>query len=78
MSSSVTPVSRPGMESIGGTRGGYAGANDMANNGLSANQNQVQLNYIIRLKIFILLRKDYSVIGIYSPSSQSTCDKHFP
>ncbi|XP_042281245.1 replication protein A 32 kDa subunit [Thunnus albacares] len=41
MSSSVTPMSRPGMGSIGGMGGGYAGANDMTNNGLSANQNQV-------------------------------------
>jgi len=38
MSSSMTPMSRPGMESMGG---GYAGAKDMANNGLSASQNQV-------------------------------------
>ncbi|KAE8289058.1 Replication protein A 32 kDa subunit [Larimichthys crocea] len=37
-SSNVTPMSRPGMESM---RGSYSGANDMANNGLSANQNQV-------------------------------------
>lgn len=46
MSSSVTPMSRPGMGSIGGMGGGYAGANDMTNNGLSANQNQVRINYI--------------------------------
>ncbi|XP_040899874.1 replication protein A 32 kDa subunit [Toxotes jaculatrix] len=39
MSSNITPVSRPGI--MGGMGGGYAGANDMANNGLSANQNQV-------------------------------------
>uniref|UniRef100_A0A3Q3VTT8 Replication factor A protein 2 n=1 Tax=Mola mola TaxID=94237 RepID=A0A3Q3VTT8_MOLML len=38
MSSNVMPVSRPGSENMGG---GYAGANNMANNGLSANQNQV-------------------------------------
>lgn len=41
MSSNVTPMSRPVKESMGG---GYAGANDMANNGLSANQNQVNHN----------------------------------
>ncbi|XP_076592488.1 replication protein A 32 kDa subunit [Chaetodon auriga] len=38
MSTNVTPMSRPGMDSM---RGSYTGANDMANNGLSANQNQV-------------------------------------
>ncbi|XP_070822791.1 replication protein A 32 kDa subunit [Chaetodon trifascialis] len=38
MSTNVTPMSRPGMDSM---RGSYAGANDMTNNGLSANQNQV-------------------------------------
>nr|ACQ58571.1 Replication protein A 32 kDa subunit [Anoplopoma fimbria] len=38
MSSDVTPISRPAMESRGGS---YAGASDMGNNGLSANQNQV-------------------------------------
>ncbi|KAM7421244.1 hypothetical protein PAMA_015408 [Pampus argenteus] len=38
ISSDVTPMSRPGTGSMGG---GYAGANDMVNNGLSANQNQV-------------------------------------
>ncbi|XP_053183935.1 replication protein A 32 kDa subunit [Scomber japonicus] len=38
MSSSVTSMSRSGKESMGGA---YAGANDMVNNGLSANQNQV-------------------------------------
>ncbi|XP_028280751.1 replication protein A 32 kDa subunit [Parambassis ranga] len=38
MSSSVTPMSRP---AIGGMGGSYAGANDMMNNGLNANQNQV-------------------------------------
>lgn len=36
MSSKVVPMSKPG-----GMGGSYAGANDMANNGLSANQNQV-------------------------------------
>ncbi|XP_044062635.1 replication protein A 32 kDa subunit isoform X2 [Siniperca chuatsi] len=41
MSSHVTPMSRPGIDSMGGMGGGYAGANDMTNNGLSANQNQV-------------------------------------
>ncbi|XP_031708839.1 replication protein A 32 kDa subunit [Anarrhichthys ocellatus] len=34
----VTPISRPAVESRGGS---YEGANDMVNNGLSANQNQV-------------------------------------
>ncbi|XP_042345990.1 replication protein A 32 kDa subunit [Plectropomus leopardus] len=38
MSSNVKPMTRPGMESMGGS---YGGASDMANNGLSANQNQV-------------------------------------
>lgn len=38
MSSDVKPISRPAVESTGGS---YAGANDMINNGLSANQNQV-------------------------------------
>ncbi|XP_056300129.1 replication protein A 32 kDa subunit [Pseudoliparis swirei] len=38
MSIDVTPNSRPAGESTGGS---YAGANIMANNGLSANQNQV-------------------------------------
>lgn len=47
MSSNVTPMSRPDMESMGG---GYAGANDMANNGLSANQNQVNHNDISQLE----------------------------
>lgn len=37
-SSNVTPPPRPVTES---TRGSYAGAHDMVNNGLSANQNQV-------------------------------------
>lgn len=41
MSSNVTPMSRPDKERMGG---GYAGANVMANNGLSANQNQVNRN----------------------------------
>lgn len=39
MSSSITPMSRPTTGGMGG--GSYAGANDMVNNGLSANQNQV-------------------------------------
>ena len=43
MSSSVTSMSRSGKESMGGA---YAGANDMVNNGLSANQNQVSLSDI--------------------------------
>ncbi|XP_035527725.1 replication protein A 32 kDa subunit isoform X1 [Morone saxatilis] len=38
VSSNITPASRPVMESTGGS---YAGANNMVNNGLSANQNQV-------------------------------------
>lgn len=38
MDINTTPMSRPGMGNMGG---GYAGANDMVNNGLSANQNQV-------------------------------------
>ncbi|KAK2909998.1 replication protein A 32 kDa subunit [Channa argus] len=38
MSSNVMAILQPGMGSMGG---GYAGANDMTNNGLSANQNQV-------------------------------------
>ncbi|XP_030250039.1 replication protein A 32 kDa subunit isoform X1 [Sparus aurata] len=38
MSSNATPMSRSGMDNMGGS---YAGANDMTNNGLSANQNQV-------------------------------------
>lgn len=38
MSSNVTSMSRSGMDNMGGS---YAGANDMTNNGLSANQNQV-------------------------------------
>uniref|UniRef100_A0A671WSJ4 Replication protein A2 n=1 Tax=Sparus aurata TaxID=8175 RepID=A0A671WSJ4_SPAAU len=37
MSSNATPMSRSGMDNMGGS---YAGANDMTNNGLSANQNQ--------------------------------------
>ncbi|KAK9514103.1 hypothetical protein VZT92_027592 [Zoarces viviparus] len=36
--SDVKPISRPAVESRGGS---YEGANDMVNNGLSANQNQV-------------------------------------
>lgn len=38
MSSNITPMSRSGMESMGGN---YAGTSDMINNGLNANQNQV-------------------------------------
>ncbi|XP_068998356.1 replication protein A 32 kDa subunit isoform X1 [Embiotoca jacksoni] len=38
MSSNTTPMSRP---TTGSTGGSYTGANDMANNGLSPNQNQV-------------------------------------
>ncbi|XP_018554209.1 replication protein A 32 kDa subunit [Lates calcarifer] len=37
-SSNVAPMSRSGTDNTGGS---YAGANDMVNNGLSANQNQV-------------------------------------
>lgn len=44
MSSDITSMSRPGMGSMGAVTGGYAGANDMANNGLSGNQNQVSLS----------------------------------
>uniref|UniRef100_A0AAR2IPT0 Replication protein A C-terminal domain-containing protein n=1 Tax=Pygocentrus nattereri TaxID=42514 RepID=A0AAR2IPT0_PYGNA len=40
MNSSIMPMSRPGMGSMGMT-GGYSGANAMVNNGLSPNQNQV-------------------------------------
>lgn len=40
-SSSVPPMSRPTMGSSVGMGGSYAGGNDMANNGLSPNQNQV-------------------------------------
>lgn len=47
MSSNVTSMSRPDM---GGMGGSYAGANDMVNNGLSANQNQVSLNDILVLE----------------------------
>uniref|UniRef100_UPI0037E99632 replication protein A 32 kDa subunit n=1 Tax=Semicossyphus pulcher TaxID=241346 RepID=UPI0037E99632 len=38
MSSNITPMSRPDTGSMGGS---YAGAREMVNNGLSANQNQV-------------------------------------
>lgn len=38
MSSSAQPLPRQGMDSMGGS---YAAANDMARNGLTANQNQV-------------------------------------
>lgn len=43
VNSNATPISRPGMGgmSSAGMTGGYSGANAMANNGLSANQNQV-------------------------------------
>lgn len=56
MSFTVPPMSRPGVGSMGG---GYAGANDMTNNGLSANQNQVSLNntLILEIKDILLLRK---------------------
>lgn len=47
MSIDVTPNSRPAGESTGGS---YAGANIMANNGLSANQNQVSQNYVLMLR----------------------------
>lgn len=40
ISSQITPMSKQSTDS---TDGGYAGANDMAKNGLSANQNQVSL-----------------------------------
>lgn len=43
MSSNATPMSRSGMDNMGGS---YAGANDMTNNGLSANQNQVNQNIL--------------------------------
>ncbi|XP_059195753.1 replication protein A 32 kDa subunit [Centropristis striata] len=38
MSSNITSMSKPGLTNTGGS---YAGAMDMANNGLSGNQNQV-------------------------------------
>ncbi|XP_028435784.1 replication protein A 32 kDa subunit isoform X1 [Perca flavescens] len=42
MSSGITPMSRPGnLGNTGSMGGGYAGATDMTNNGLSTNQNQV-------------------------------------
>ncbi|XP_047454344.1 replication protein A 32 kDa subunit [Mugil cephalus] len=41
MSSNIMSLSRPAVGSMGGMGGSYAGANDMANNGLSGNQNQV-------------------------------------
>lgn len=41
MNINTTPMSRPGMGNMGGVGGVYTGANDMVNNGLSANQNQV-------------------------------------
>ncbi|KAM3873641.1 replication protein A 32 kDa subunit [Diretmus argenteus] len=40
MNTSIMPMSRPGMGSMGGTTGGYPGANDMAI-GLNPNQSQV-------------------------------------
>ena len=43
MSSNITSMSRSGMDNMGGS---YAGANDMTNNGLSANQNQVSQNIL--------------------------------
>lgn len=54
MSTNVNPMSRPGMDSMGGS---YAGANDMANNGLSANQNQVSLNVVIWLLEYSTFKK---------------------
>ncbi|KAG7475327.1 replication protein A 32 kDa subunit [Solea senegalensis] len=41
VSSNATPLSRPATGNMGGMGGGYTGANDMVNNGLSASQNQV-------------------------------------
>lgn len=41
MNINTTPISRPGMGNMGSMGGSYMGANDMVNNGLSANQNQV-------------------------------------
>lgn len=41
MSSSMVPMSRPGLGGMG-MSGGYSGANAMANNGLNPNQNQVK------------------------------------
>lgn len=47
MSSDVMPMSRPGnLGNTGSMGGGYAGATDMTNNGLSTNQNQVSLNHV--------------------------------
>lgn len=40
--SHMTPMSKQSMGSMGSMDMGYAGANNMANNGLSANQNQVR------------------------------------
>lgn len=42
--SSNTLMSRPGMGSVGQMGGGYAGAKDMVNNGLSPSQNQVNIH----------------------------------
>ena len=62
MSSNVTPMSRPDMDRDMGNMGGsYAGANDMANNGLSANQNQVSLNDIL-LQEYTTFKKVDSII----------------
>lgn len=40
-SGNITPMTGPVKENMGGS---YAGANEMVNNGLSANQNQVSLD----------------------------------
>lgn len=56
MSSNVTSVSRPGMGSAGPITGGYAGANDMANNGLSGNQNQVSISEVTHTEMINYLR----------------------
>lgn len=57
MSSNDTPMSRPSVERTGGMGGGYAGANDMTNNGLSANQNQVSPNDILKFKNTLHLKR---------------------
>lgn len=41
MSSSMVPMSRPGLGGMG-MSGGYSGASAMANNGLNPSQNQVK------------------------------------